>query len=289
MHPFSSMFLLLFFAYCSQFIFFIFQQQQAKGKAVLGEFLRSIEDTTLQQLSQECGQEYAPIVELLKQLQTHISVLSKTSIRALNLMSCQNIVPLYTNAVYDATCTYSIVGATWVFACSVCIAFFGCLCIMFRGAYYPLGYYYYDSGNGNGDGDEKSLYGTSEDNDDDDESATARGRNSAGFGGGRLGRSRGDQDDDDFDDEDDDLRLETFDTDGGDGSCIEAIASTAMMDAVDVDVYDDGAVVNNNNDGGGNHGGNGNNDNDNGNDTDTDLDTLGTEEPLLDKLAYMCK
>ena len=285
MHPFSSMFLLLFFAYCSQFIFFIFQQQQAKGKAVLGEFLRSIEDTTLQQLSQECGQEYAPIVELLKQLQTHISVLSKTSIRALNLMSCQNIVPLYTNAVYDATCTYSIVGATWVFACSVCIAFFGCLCIMFRGAYYPLGYYYYDSGNG--DDGEKSLYGTSEDY-DDDESAT--GPESGGNTGlGSIGRLPGDEDDFDEDVYKNDLRLQAFDTFSVDGSCIEAIASTAMMDAVDVDVYDDGAVVNNINDGGGNHGGNGNNDNDNGNDTDTDLDTLGTEEPLLDKLAYMCK
>merc|ERR1712238_593423 len=105
-----------------------------------------------------CGQEFAPLVELLKQLQTHITALSKASVRALNVMSCPNIVPLYTNAIYDATCHYSVIGATWVFSCTVLIAFFGLLCIMFRGAYYPLGYYYYDAGDG-----EKSIYGTSED------------------------------------------------------------------------------------------------------------------------------
>jgi hypothetical protein len=227
---------------------------------VLNVFLRSIESTTLQQLSQECGQEYAPIVELLKQLQGHIDVLSKTSIRALNLLTCQNIVPLYTNAIYDATCTYSIDGATWVFACTVCIAFFGCLCIMFRGAYYPLGYYYYDSGSG--DDGEKSLYGTSEDN-DDDKSATANGPESGGNTGlSGIGRLPGDEDDFDEDVYENELRLQAFDT-FSDGSCIEAIASTSMMDAIDVDVYEDAVIRNNGNNTAKNNG----NGNGNGNDT----------------------
>jgi hypothetical protein len=255
------------------FSFFFFFQQQAKGKNVLNVFLRSIEDTTLQQLSQECGQEYAPIVELLKQLQVHIDVLSKTSIRALNLMSCQNIVPLYTNAIYDATCTYSIVGAKWVFACTVCIAFFGCLCIMFRGAYYPLGYYYYDSGNG--DDGEKSLYGTSEDEIDDESATTsADGPESGNTGLGGIDRLSGDEDVSDGDDNDNenDLRLRANYDFGAfsDGSCIEAIASASMMDAIDVDVYEDGVVVNNNDDD--NNDANANNDN-------------GSKDTILDKLA----
>ena len=123
----------------------------SRGRNILGEFIQSIQDTTLAQLSQECGQEYGPIVELLIQLQDLIDVLAQTSIRALNLISCRNIVPLYTRAVYDATCTMAPKGQTWVFACSVVIAFCGMMTIMLRGAYYPIDYYYYD---------EKDLYPT---------------------------------------------------------------------------------------------------------------------------------
>eukprot|EP00533_Pseudo-nitzschia_delicatissima_P008040 CAMPEP_0116084042 /NCGR_PEP_ID=MMETSP0327-20121206/3592_1 /TAXON_ID=44447 /ORGANISM="Pseudo-nitzschia delicatissima, Strain B596" /LENGTH=629 /DNA_ID=CAMNT_0003574963 /DNA_START=323 /DNA_END=2212 /DNA_ORIENTATION=- len=129
----------------------------ARGKNILGEFIQSIEDTTLGQLSQECGHEYGPIVELLIQLQDLINVLAQTSIRALNLMSCGNIVPLYTRAVYEATCTMGPVGQTWMFSCTVAIAFFGMMAIMFRGAYYPIDYYYYD---------EKELYPTDDSTND---------------------------------------------------------------------------------------------------------------------------
>jgi len=130
----------------------------ARGSNILGEFLRSIEDTTLGQLSQECGHEYGPIVELLLQLQDLINILAQTSIRALNLMSCRNIVPIYTTAIYEATCTMSPVSMTWCLSCSIVIAFFGMLSIMFRGAYYPIDYYYYD---------EKDLYPTESESDDD--------------------------------------------------------------------------------------------------------------------------
>ena len=75
-------------------------------------------------------------------------------------MSCRNIVPLYTAAVYDATCNYSIVGQTWVFSCTCCIAFFGMMCIMFRGAYYPIEYYYYDA---TGEGNKEDLYPQTDD------------------------------------------------------------------------------------------------------------------------------
>jgi len=126
----------------------------ARGKNILGEFLRSIADTTLGQLSQECGHEYGPIVELLLQLQELISILAQTSTRALNLMACQNVVPIYTTFIYDAACSMSPIGLTWMLSCSVVISFFGMIIIMFRGAYYPIDYYYYD---------EKDLYATSDD------------------------------------------------------------------------------------------------------------------------------
>merc|ERR1711907_736155 len=66
----------------------------AYGKNVLDQFISTMDDdTTLQQLTQECGLQYAPVVELLKQLKGHINILADTSVRALNLMKCQNIVP----------------------------------------------------------------------------------------------------------------------------------------------------------------------------------------------------
>lgn len=136
----------------------IITNKKARGRNILGEFLRSIEDTTLGQLSQECGHEYGPIVELLLQLQDLITILAQTSIRALNLMSCRNIVPIYTTAIYEATCTMSPVSITWCMSCSLVIAFFGMLSIMFRGAYYPIDYYYYD---------EKDLYPTEDESNDD--------------------------------------------------------------------------------------------------------------------------
>ena len=94
---------------------------------------------------------------MLTELQDLITLLSRTSIRALNLMSCRNIVPLYTTAIYDATCSQSPIAQMWVFSCAVLIAFFGCLCITFRGAYYPVDNYYYDE---TGKGKQKELYPT---------------------------------------------------------------------------------------------------------------------------------
>mmetsp|Transcript_3085 Transcript_3085/g.8361 ORF Transcript_3085/g.8361 Transcript_3085/m.8361 type:complete len:720 (+) Transcript_3085:382-2541(+) len=131
----------------------------ARGKSILGEFLQSIEDTTLGQLSQECGHEYGPIVELLIQLQDLITILAQMSKRALNLMRCSKVVPLYTTSLYEATCTMSPIGLTWMLGCSLVISFFGMLSIMFRGAYYPIDYYYYD---------EKDIYPTEDESGDDE-------------------------------------------------------------------------------------------------------------------------
>jgi hypothetical protein len=64
--------------------------------------------------------------------------------RSMDLMSCKNVVPLYTSTVYEGTCENSITGAAWIFGCFFVISFFGMLMIMFRGAYYPI--YYYNGG-----------------------------------------------------------------------------------------------------------------------------------------------
>lgn len=89
-------------------------------------------------LSQECGLEYTPVLQLTEQLQTYTTILLSSSLRTMDLLSCKNVAPLYTNAVYDATCNQSITAAAWIFGCAIVISFFSMVMIMFRGAYYPF-------------------------------------------------------------------------------------------------------------------------------------------------------
>jgi hypothetical protein len=114
---------------------------------------------TPEQFSQECGIDYSPVLELLTSLSVHVTILLNTSKRAMQLMSCPNIVPLYTNAVYNQLCQDNVAGAKWCFTCFLLMSFFGMLCIMFRGAYFPIDYFYFKDDDGDG---EKSLYVTSE-------------------------------------------------------------------------------------------------------------------------------
>lgn len=233
----------------------------ARGRNILGEFIRSIEDTTLEQLSQECGHEYGPIVELLTQLQDQITILSRTSIRALNLMSCRNIVPLYTTAILDATCTQAPRAQTWVWSCSVVIAFFGMMCIMFRGAYYPIDYYYFDE---TGKGGKDDLYPTDDDskegNLEDTECnelvlATQREEcenimeavEKDGQADVYLDDDAKEYEDDSGDEDgygDGEFYGDTFDEDGGDRSVIYSAGYSTDADDYDVDgdvPYDDGS------------------------------------------------
>jgi hypothetical protein len=141
------------------FLFFAYEQTTAKEK--LDAFSQAVIDVTPEQLSQECGVDYGPTLQLLSQLRTYTSILLDSANRSINLMSCRNIVPLYTETIYKGTCSQSIKGATWIFSSFFVIAFFGMVMIMFRAAYYPV--YLYDYG------DDKSLGNTSsEDNRQED-------------------------------------------------------------------------------------------------------------------------
>jgi hypothetical protein len=98
------------------------------------------------QLEIECGVEFGPALELLNKLVAHATILMDTGSRAMDMVKCKVVVPFYTRTVYTASCDLSIQGAKWCFATLMVIAFFGILLIMFRGAYYPIGYYYEDDG-----------------------------------------------------------------------------------------------------------------------------------------------
>lgn len=68
---------------------------------------------------------------------------------ALQLIQCDNIVPIYQQAVYDGSCVYSMKAVMWVFCASIVCSFFGFLMITFRSSYSETVYTYtYDNGYG---------------------------------------------------------------------------------------------------------------------------------------------
>jgi hypothetical protein len=121
----------------SQFLFHL----QLSAKDTLVTFSTAVVEATPEQLSQECGVDYGPTLQLLNQLRTYTTILSDSAQRSMDLLSCKNIVPLYTSTVHEGTCENSITGAAWIFGCFFVISFFGMIMIMFRGAYYPIYYY----------------------------------------------------------------------------------------------------------------------------------------------------
>ncbi|KAG7338841.1 hypothetical protein IV203_012789 [Nitzschia inconspicua] len=148
----------------------VYQQQLQQTQSDLDSFLSLVLDQSPEQLSQECGIQYFPIMDLLNTFKVHATILLTTTTRSLHLVSCDAIVPLYNNAVYDGVCNASIVAGKYCFSCLLLMAFFGMLCVMFRGSYFPIDYFYFvddedDDGDGGKDG---SLYSTSEDDEFDD-------------------------------------------------------------------------------------------------------------------------
>jgi len=65
-------------------------------------------------------------------------VLLESVARALDLVSCERVVPIYHKAVYDGACRYSVNGVMWVFAASLVMAISGLIMLLFRSAYKPV-------------------------------------------------------------------------------------------------------------------------------------------------------
>jgi hypothetical protein len=116
------------------------------AKKNLLAFSQTIIQISPGQLEIDCGVEFGPALELLNKLVVHATILMDTGSRAMDMVKCKVVVPFYTRTVYTASCDLSIQGAKWCFATLMVIAFFGMILIMFRGACYPIGYYYEDDG-----------------------------------------------------------------------------------------------------------------------------------------------
>ncbi|CAB9498386.1 expressed unknown protein [Seminavis robusta] len=112
-----------------------FDSSIAQGREAIQNLTESMDEAALQQLSLACNRDFHPLQKSLGQTVGLLDALLKAADRALNLLRCETLVPFYTDIVYDGTCTYSITGFAWLFACLLIVSVMGMMMIMFRASY----------------------------------------------------------------------------------------------------------------------------------------------------------
>lgn len=73
-----------------------------------------------------CGRNFTEIAGLADLMAINLRILKTSAQDTLDILQCDRLVPIYTATVYDGTCTYSIQGVTWTFACTYrreCVVF----------------------------------------------------------------------------------------------------------------------------------------------------------------------
>jgi uncharacterized membrane protein len=106
-----------------------------QGGEVVQNVTDNMERISLEQLSLGCNRDFHPLHRALGQMIGVLDALKQSANSVLNLLSCQQVVPIYTEVSYDALCTYSISGFAWIFSCLLILSVTGHIVIMFRSAY----------------------------------------------------------------------------------------------------------------------------------------------------------
>lgn len=75
--------------------------------------IQSVGVTRLQEL---CGDRVLDVASLTSVMLENLALLRESAKDTVELLRCDNIVPIYTRTVYGGTCTYSVQGVTWTFA-----------------------------------------------------------------------------------------------------------------------------------------------------------------------------
>ena len=95
----------------------------------------SLQQAGLERLEVLCGRNFDEIAGLTDQMALNLMTLQENARDTLELLRCDNLVPIYTSTVYRGTCTYSVQGVTWTFAAFLVIGFMGMFMIMFRSSF----------------------------------------------------------------------------------------------------------------------------------------------------------
>ena len=116
---------------CSQSL----ADQQEAAQAIVLDLAGSLEKIDVEGLSFTCGRDYAPLVESLDTMMSILKSLEKSATSGLSLLSCERIVPIYADLVYNGTCSYNISGCTWMFYSLLIISVMGMIMITLRSSY----------------------------------------------------------------------------------------------------------------------------------------------------------
>ena len=111
------------------------QNQQASAQVIVQELAESLDKIDVATLSFQCGRDYEPLVTSLDTMMAILNSLEKSAASGLSLLSCERIIPIYTEVVYDGTCNYSVSGFTWMFSSLLIISAMGMIMIMLRSSY----------------------------------------------------------------------------------------------------------------------------------------------------------
>lgn len=100
-----------------------------------------IASESVDDLAADCGLDKAGAIALQKGVYL-ISGFSQQIVKLLSsfkgILSCQNINPIYTTLVYDATCTEAVDGFTWLYGSCFALCICAMTMITFRAALYPV-------------------------------------------------------------------------------------------------------------------------------------------------------
>lgn len=114
-------------------------------KLEITEWTLALEEAGNAALSDLCQSDVELLSDLSRILNDNLQRLVVDMKAGLYLLRCSNIVRLYTNPVYDGTCTYSITGVTWAFAAFAVVGCMGLIMIMLRSAWQLDVYYQNDN------------------------------------------------------------------------------------------------------------------------------------------------
>lgn len=88
----------------------------------------------------ECNRGYESIQESLQATKDIVTTLLQATVELIRLLQCKNIVPIYQEAFYTASCDYSVHALYWIYSASFIMSFFGWLMILFRASTMPTVY-----------------------------------------------------------------------------------------------------------------------------------------------------
>jgi len=101
----------------------------------LKAFSDLVESISMSDLALVCNREYEPLQVLIGTMENILEEIRASSGRALGILDCERVVPMYTNTVYDAICKSNINGLSIVYWCLILISIFGMIMITTRSSF----------------------------------------------------------------------------------------------------------------------------------------------------------